>query len=71
MKIGWIIEWYVTLSEMHLLLLKNQRSSSDFKVIAHVKAFFLVPEVSFHILHLLLTIVPAILCTDLHFDIDD
>ena len=36
---------------MYLLVLKNQRSLSDFRVIAHAKAFYLVLEVMFHILH--------------------
>ena len=36
---------------MYLLVLKSQKSLSDFRVIAHTKAFYLVLEVMFHILH--------------------
>ena len=36
---------------MYLLVLRSQRSLSDFRVITHAKAFYLVLEVMFHILH--------------------
>jgi hypothetical protein len=38
-----------------LLVLKSQKLEGDFKVIARTKAFYHILQVSFHILHLLLT----------------